>query len=115
MDKFVSVRCTSAQHAAWTAAAARSGTNIGDYLRTQADARPSPRAVRRPPVELGELARVLGAIGRVGSNINQLAHVANATGALPQCQELAAIRADVMAMRAALMRALGRKAGRGGH
>ena len=71
--------------------------------------------MRRPPVELGELARVLGAIGRVGSNINQLAHVANATGALPQCQELAAIRADVMAMRAALMRALGRKAGRGGH
>jgi hypothetical protein len=107
-DKFVAVRCTSAQHAAWTAAAAQIGTNVGDYLRTLADGSPSPRAVRRPPVEKEALARVLGELGKVGSNVNQLARIANTSGDMPELGTLTGIAADVREIRATLMRALGR-------
>jgi hypothetical protein len=107
-DKFVAVRCTAGQHATWTAAAAQAGTNVGDYLRTLADGSPIPRAVRRPPVEREALARMLGEVGKIGSNVNQLARIANTSGDLPKPDALADIAADVRAMRDALMKALGR-------
>jgi hypothetical protein len=108
-DKFVAVRCTAGQHATWTLAAADAGTNVGDYLRTLADGgSPSPRAVRRPPIERQALAQLLGELGKVGSNVNQLARIANTSGDMPEPDALADIASDVRAMRAALMKALGR-------
>jgi hypothetical protein len=107
-DKFVAVRCTAGQHATWTAAAAQAGTNVGDYLRTLADGSPSPRAVRRPPVEREALARMLGEVGKIGSNVNQLARIANTSGDMPEPDTLADIAADIRVMRDALMEALGR-------
>jgi hypothetical protein len=59
-------------------------------------------------VERVALAQVLGALGRVGSNINQLTRVANTTGALPQTAELKRVQEEIATMRAALMKALGR-------
>jgi hypothetical protein len=66
-----------------------------------------PRAVRRPPVERRELARLLGHLGKVGSNINQLAYAYNRDRLVPALAELVGIRRDVGEMRAALLRALG--------
>lgn len=106
--KFVAVRCTPAKHAAYEAAAAKAGLSVGAYLRALADGAPGPRAVRRPTVERVALAQVLGALGRVGSNINQLTRVANTTGALPQTAELKRVQEEIATMRAALMKALGR-------
>jgi hypothetical protein len=55
-----------------------------------------------------QLARLLAETGKIGSNINQLARVANTNGDLPTERELESIWQEVSAMRAALMGALGR-------
>ncbi len=106
--KFVAVRCSDAEHATMTAAAAQAGLSVGAYLRTLALGKAGPRSVRRPPVERAELARALGLIGNYGSNLNQLARVANTNGQLPTHAALMEIAQHVKQMRDALMVALGR-------
>ena len=105
---FVAVRCTAAEHAASIEAAARAGMEVGPYLRTQALGSPGPRAKRRPPIEREALARALGLIGLYGSNVNQLAYVANTSGDLPTGAALLEMAGHVREMRNALRRALGR-------
>jgi hypothetical protein len=106
-DCFISVRCTTEDHAEIDEQATKAGLSKGAYLRALALGGPGPRAVRRPPIERKELARLLGHLGKVGSNINQLAHAKNATGAVPGPSELIAIREDIRQMREALIKALG--------
>jgi hypothetical protein len=105
---FIAVRCTAQERAAITEAAAKSGLAIGAYLRATALGSPGPRAVRRPPVERKELARLLGHLGKVGSNINQLARAFNSTRRIPGLAELEGVRQQMGEMRDALMKALGR-------
>ena len=105
---FIAVRCTAQERAAITEAAAKSGLSVGAYLRVTALGSPGPRAVRRPPIERTELARLLGHLGKVGSNINQLAYGYNRSGALPGFPEMLAIHRQVGEMRDALIKALGR-------
>jgi Bacterial mobilisation protein (MobC) len=102
------IRCTAQERVAILERANKAGLSVGAYLRTLALGSPGPRAVRRPPVERRELARILGQLGKVGSNVNQLAHAYNRDRILPGFPELLAIREDVREMRAALMGALGR-------
>jgi hypothetical protein len=52
--------------------------------------------------------RLLGHLGKVGSNINQIAKAIHTTCTLPTLADLAAIRNDIGLMRAALLAALGR-------
>ena len=104
--KFVAVRCNDTEHRALTVRAEAAGLSVGAYLRTVVVGTAGPRAVRRAPVERVELARLLAELGKVGSNVNQLAHQANA-GRFPVGDQLAAAIADVQAMRTALMKALG--------
>jgi chorismate mutase len=111
--KFVAVRCSDTEHATLTASAERAGLSVGAYLRTIALGQPGPRAVRRPAVEKEVLARLLGELGKLGSNVNQIARAVNTTGNLPSWSELAAIRGELTTLRAALLQALGRSAGRG--
>jgi len=74
------------------------------------NANPSVRATRpyrRPIVEdKQELARLLGAVGRIGSNVNQLAHTAN-SGGWPESSALNEAVADIQWIRRTLMVALG--------
>jgi hypothetical protein len=105
---FIAVRCTVKQNTAIKESAARAGLSIGAYLRALAVGNPSPRSVRRPPVERAELARLLGQLGKLGSNVNQLAHGFNRNGRLPGYAQLIAIRQEIGQMRAALFKALGR-------
>ena len=104
----VRVACTQAEFAAIHDAARAAGLSAAAYLRRQAIGAPGPRAIRRPPIERVELARLLGETGKLGSNVNQLAHAANAAGDLPAAETLAETRAAVIAIRDALLRALGR-------
>ena len=106
--RFIAVRCTAEEHASITEAASRAGFSVGAYLRTLALGSPGPRAVRKPPVERQELARLTGLVGKLGSNVNQLAHGFNRSGKFPGFAELLAIRREIGEMRAALMKALGR-------
>jgi hypothetical protein len=105
---FISIRCTAKDHALITEKAAAAGLKNGSFLRSLALGTPGPRAARRPPVERQELARLLGHLGKVGSNLNQLAHAFNRDRRVPGADELNAIRQQVGELRDALMKALGR-------
>lgn len=107
-DHFISVRCTAKEHAAIDEAATHAGLSIGAYLRSLALGSPGPRAVRRPPIERKVLVRLLGHLGKLGSNVNQIARVVNTTRNLPSWSELAEIRHEIGRIRDALMKALGR-------
>lgn len=106
--RFVAVRCSEKEHAAISEKAAQAGLSVGAFLRRLALGDAGPRAVRRPPVERKELSRLLGHLGKVGSNVNQLARGFNLTGVLPGFPELLAARQDIRQMRDALIKALGR-------
>lgn len=103
----VAVRFTDDEAAALEGAASRAGLTTGAYLRILAFGTPGPRAARRPPVERVELARLLGQLGHVGSNVNQLARAANGgdeLGAVTLQETLTDIRHATQA----IMKALGR-------
>lgn len=106
--RFIAVRCSEGEHASIAEKAAQAGLSIGAFLRSLALGDAGPRAVRRPPVERRELARLLGHLGKLGSNINQLAHAFNRDRIIPGFPEILATREDIREMRAALMKTLGR-------
>src|SRR5579859_6529926 len=78
--RFVGVRCTDGEYATITAKAALAGLPIGTFLRVAAIGAAGPRARRRPALEKKALAQVLGLLGHVGGNVNQLARIANTIG-----------------------------------
>lgn len=88
--------------------AATAGLPVGTYLRVQALGSAGPRAQRRPVIEKEILARLLGHLGKVGSNLNQLAAAAN-SGDPVQRSSLEHGLADLAAMRRAVLEALGRQ------
>lgn len=64
--------------AALDEAASKAGLTRASYQRVQTlGTPPKTRSTRRPPIERELLAKLLGQIGKVGSNLNQLAHAAN--------------------------------------
>lgn len=66
-----------------------------------------PRATRRPPVELEAAARVLAALGKIGSNVNQLAHYAH-QGKF-NSEEIDMALRDLAELRTACLKALGQE------
>ena len=82
---------------------------LGAFLRHLTIGTPSSCAIWQPQVDRADLARVLAALGRFGSNVNQFARAANA-GAVLLEHELAGAAAR-LEMRDMLMRALGRTHG----
>ena len=107
-DSFIAVRCTTKERAKIDENAAQAGLSVGAYVRSLALGSPGPRARRRPPIERKELARFLGELGKIGSNVNQLAHAYNGRGRMPGLDDLTAIRMAVGQLRDAVMTALGR-------
>jgi hypothetical protein len=113
--KLIPVRCTAEERAAIKAVADKAGLSVGAFLRAAALGDAGPRAVRRPPIERKELARLLGHLGKVGSNLNQLAYAFNRDRRVPGLAELTAMRQQVGELRDALMKALGRAGHPGDH
>lgn len=107
-DEFIAVRVTGADRERIALRAQESGLKIGGYLRALALGSAGARAVKRPRVEREQLARLLGENGKLGSNVNQLAKWSNTERSAASLAELAQIRADIGAMRDAVMRALDR-------
>ena len=103
----LTIRLSAEERAAIDEAARRSGLTSGSYARQLLLGAPTPRQVRRPPIERQELARLLGQLGRIGSNLNQLAHAANS--GLPVARiDIADALNGLRAMRDAILAALGR-------
>lgn len=99
----------------------RGNKPLSAYIREQLfgdDAAPRKRGGNSPVQDAEALGRVLGTLGqsRLSSNLNQLAKAVN-SGSLPVTPEteadLAAACRDVSAMRADLLRALGKSPGDG--
>ena len=86
----LTIRLSTDERATIDHAADRSGLTPGSYARQVMLGAPVPRQVRRPPVERRELARLLGELGHVGSNLNQIARNLNCGGtvALPALQRI---------------------------
>lgn len=61
----IGFRATDAERAQIEASAQRAGLTVGSYVRSRALAKPTTRAVRRPPVETAQLAQLLGQLGAV--------------------------------------------------
>lgn len=73
----VTTRYDADEYAELEEAASRAGLTRASYQRVQSLARPKTRSTRRAPVEKELLARLLGQIGKIGSNLNQIARTAN--------------------------------------
>ncbi|MBF0116805.1 MAG: MobC family plasmid mobilization relaxosome protein [Magnetococcales bacterium] len=82
---------------------------MSGYLRALAFGKdtPQPRGARRPVIEKEMLVRLLGELGKIGSNVNQIAHVAN-QGRDINFQVLEKLSADVAVIRQQVKAALGR-------
>ena len=89
------------------AIAARTGLSVGALFRHAVLNVEPPHARHRPTVDQVAVARLLGELGKIGSNINQLAHYAHLGRFQSNSIELA-LR-DLMELRLACLQALGRE------
>jgi hypothetical protein len=105
----LTIRLTPDERAAIDQASDRSGLTSGSYARQAVLGAPTPRQVRRPPVERRELARLLGEIGHVGANLNQIARGVNLGNGV-DAWELRQTLAGLGLVRDAILKALGRDA-----
>jgi len=104
----LTIRFTPEERASIDTAAERAGLTSGSYARQTLLGAPAPRQVRRPPVERRELARLLGELGKIGGNLNQLAKAAN-QGLTVFHHEILAALGGLKVLREALLKALGRE------
>jgi hypothetical protein len=93
-----------------------SGLSVGSLLRRALFNTPPPRAARRPSVEVQAVARLLGQLGKIGSNINQIAYHLNAgrPGGRIEGSLEEALR-DLGELRIVCLQALGKEPRRGQH
>lgn len=83
-----------------------SGLTLASYGRARMLVKPTTRAVRRPPVNVKILARVLAQLGRVGGNLHQLVRLLN-FGDYDALTDAPAVLAELRQVSAAIMGALG--------
>lgn len=107
-DKHLTIRLTAEERAKIDADSERAALTPGSYARGVLLGAPAPRQVRRPPIEKQMLARLLGSLGHIGANINQIARAVN-TGEEADRTALYAAWSDLRTMRDAVLKALGRE------
>jgi Bacterial mobilisation protein (MobC) len=90
-----------------TEAASRAGLTLASFQRVQSLANPKTRSTRRPPIERELLAKALGQLGKVGSNLNQIAYAAHLDPG--SRADVGAAIEEAFAAIDALMEALGRR------
>lgn len=108
----VGVRFTPEAFAQVSQAAQRAGYDrLGEYLRVQAMGPGQGRGARLPQIDRAELVRTLAELGKIGSNVNQLARAVNASGGdeLPHAATLRDVQADLADAFQAVRKALGRR------
>lgn len=100
----------AAERATAQAKAAQAGLSLSSFGRAALlDGDPGIRAQRAPTVNAEAIARATAALNKVGSNLNQVAHVLNA-GRAPAAGEAEAALAEVRAILDLFREATGRKA-----
>lgn len=104
-SRILPVRLTAAERAALDALVEKTGHSRAALIRHGLFATPPPRAIPRPTVEHKEVARLLGELGKIGSNINQAQKHMNAGH--PQWHVWEEATRSLIQMRAACLKALG--------
>lgn len=104
----VTSRYDEAEFAELDEAASCAGLSRASYQRVQSLAKPKTRSTRRAPIERELLAKVLGQLGKIGSNLNQLARAANIDRT--ERAEIVATVAELRGLLPPIFEALGRKA-----
>jgi hypothetical protein len=107
--RMLGVRVTDAEMAEIEAQATRAGLTPSSYARSVLLSAPAPRARRRPSIEAEAMGRLLGELGKVGSNLNQIAHHMNAGRNEVSPAAMEAALSEVADIRAAILEAMGRK------
>jgi hypothetical protein len=85
------------------------GLSRPSFLRACGLGTPGPRARRSPSVDAEALGRAVAALNKVGSNLNQIAHVLNAAGTNVTTHQCFAALAETRAAAAAIREIVGRK------
>ena len=106
-SKHLTIRLSPDERDAIDGDAERAGFTAGSYARTVLLGAPAPRQVRRPPVERQVVAKLIGQMGYVGNNLNQIARALN-SGDEADRQALIQALGDLHMMRDAALKALGR-------
>ncbi len=112
--KIMAFRCFDEEFNAIAAKADKAGLSCGAFMRAAALGDPGPRAQRRPPADHKALRQLLGHVGRIGNNINQIARALNAGDqpSLPEVKEILRvcreIRNALLDIRNAILVALGK-------
>ena len=102
----VTVRLTAEERAHLESLSSRAGLAAGAFMRAAAFGGAGPRAQRRPPADHAALRQLLGEVGRVGNNINQIARSLNA-GQEADIPELREALSAYLGIRNAIYGALG--------
>lgn len=77
-EVLMAFRASAQERAAIRANADRAGLAVGAFIRAATTGDAGPRAQRRPPADHMALRQILGHCGRIGNNVNQIAHQLNA-------------------------------------
>jgi hypothetical protein len=109
-DKIIAFRCLNEEFDAIAAKADKAGLAVAAFMRAAALGDAGPRAQRRPPADHVALRQILGDLGRVGNNLNQIARALNARqqAKLPELKKVLLACLDI---RDAIFEALGKKPG----
>lgn len=105
----LSARFNDQEKAVVKSMAEKRGQSIGTLLRATLLGIPAPaRAVRRPAVETQAVVKLLAELGKIGSNVNQIAKHLNAGRPGDTMENLLAdAMRDLLEMRTGCMRVLG--------
>ena len=105
--KILPVRCLDEEFNAIVAKADRAGLSAGAFLRSAGLGDAGPRAQRRPPADHVALRQLLGHVGRIGNNVNQIAKALNSGEKVDKKKLDEALRA-YLEIRDAIFHALGK-------
>lgn len=103
-------RYTTDEFNAIAAKADRAGLSFSAFVRASLLGDAGPRAQRRPPADHKALRQLLGHVGRIGNNINQIARALN-TGGVVSDAELHEALTAYLDIRDAIFKALGKTPG----
>lgn len=109
-EKVVVVRLSDDEHRALLKKADKAGLSLSAFMRHMAFGKAGPRAARKPPIDRELFARALGQLGKLGSNVNQLAKYGNCGGSV-KSRWLKEAAINIAILRAVFFDALGRDAG----
>ena len=105
--KIIGFRALPEEVAQVEEAAQKAGVSKSEYVRQKILGGSKIRAARRPTVEAATLGKLLAELGKIGSNLNQIAHRAN-MGQGINSAELNAALTELRAIGRAIIEATGR-------